>query len=195
MIVGITGGISTGKSTAAAEIARQGVKIVDCDEISHFLTTYETSIITAIREHFGNDVFHEHGALKRAALADIVFTDEAEKKALERILHPPIKAWVRANIDLAEELEQPLVVVAPLLIEAGMTTDVDKLWVVTCSAENQLKRLCARAHISEETARTWIDAQMSLNEKEKYADHVLRNDGSIEEFTTQVGAAWDALVH
>lgn len=195
MIVGITGGISTGKSTAAGVIARQGVKITDCDEISHFLTTYETSIITAIREHFGDRVYHDYGALNRAALADIVFTDEAEKKALERILHPPIKAWVRANIDLAEELEQPLVVVAPLLIEAGMTTDVDKLWVVTCSEENQLKRLCSRAGISEDTARTWIKAQMSLNEKEKYADHVLRNDGSIEEFTTQVGAAWDALVH
>jgi dephospho-CoA kinase len=195
MIVGITGGISTGKSTAAAVIASRGVKICDCDEIAHFLTTYETSIITAIREHFGDQVFHEYGSLNRAALADIVFTDETEKKALERILHPPIKAWVRANVDLAEELEQPLVVVAPLLIEAGMTTDVDKLWVVTCSAENQLIRLCKRAVIDERNARTWIDAQMSLAEKEKYADHVLRNDGSIEDFKTEVGAAWDALVH
>ncbi len=193
MIVGITGGISTGKSTAAGVIAQQGVKVVDCDEISHFLTTYETSIITAIREHFGEDVFFEHGALNRAALADVVFNDEIERKALERILHPPIKAWVRANVELAEEQEKPLVVVAPLLIEAGMTTDVDVLWVVTCSAENQLKRLCKRAGIVEEKARTWIEAQMSLTEKAKYADHVISNDGSIEEFTTEVGAAWDAL--
>lgn len=195
MIVGITGGISTGKSTAADVIARQGVKIVDCDEISHFLTTYETSIITAIREHFGEEVFRPLGALDRTALANVVFNDEVERKALERILHPPIKAWVRANIEHAEEQEVPLVVVAPLLIEAGMTTDVDKLWVVTCSAENQLKRLCQRAGIEEEKARTWIEAQMSLAEKEKYADFVLTNDGSIDEFTAEVAAAWDALVH
>lgn len=195
MIVGITGGISTGKSTAAAVIARQGVKVVDCDEIAHFLTTYETSIITAIHEHFGDQVFHPLGALNRVALGDIVFSNDLERKALERILHPPIKAWVRANIELAEEREQPLVVVAPLLIEAGMTTDVDQLWVVSCSAENQLRRLCARAGISEQKARTWIDAQMSLTEKEKYADLVLTNDAAIDDFTANVGTAWATLEH
>jgi len=194
MILGITGGISTGKSTAAAVIARKGIRVIDCDEISNFLTSYETSVLNAIYEHFGPKVFHEKGALNKAALAREVFTNEAEKSVLERILHPPIKAWVRANIEVAEEMSIPLVVVAPLLVEAGMTTDVDVLWVISCSDDKQMERLCKRSGLSESEARTWVAAQMSVAEKEKYADTVLNNDGTIEELKLKVEQAWDELV-
>lgn len=194
MILGITGGISTGKSTAADVIGKKGVRVIDCDEISNFLTSYETSVINAVYEHFGPAVFHEKGALNKAALAKVVFTDESERAVLERILHPPIKAWVRANIEVASEMGFPIVVVAPLLVEAGMTTDVDALWVISCSDDHQLQRLCNRSGLSESEARTWVNAQMSLSEKAKYADTVIRNDGTIDELKLEVEKAWDELV-
>lgn len=194
MILGITGGISTGKTTAANEIAKTGVRIIDCDEISHYLTAYDPTVLTAIYEHFGDRVFRSHGALNRVELATIVFNDEAERRSLERILHPLIKAVVRANIEAAEVTERPLVIVAPLLIEAAMAGDVDRLWVVSCSAENQLKRLCSRSGIDPVQAKQWIAAQMPLKEKEKYADTVINNDGTSEEFRTAVAVHWSELL-
>lgn len=194
MILGITGGISTGKSTAADVIARSGVRIIDCDEISRYLTNYDPTILTALFEHFGSRVFHRYGQLKRAELASIVFNDDRERMVLERILHPTIKATVLANIETAIDHEEPIVVVAPLLIEAGMAGMMDRLWVVTCSPENQIARLCQRAGITTEQALKWINAQMSLDEKEKYADTVIRNDGPIEDFRAAVAREWDALV-
>jgi dephospho-CoA kinase len=194
MILGITGGISTGKTTAADVVARSGVRVIDCDEISHYLTGYDPTILSAIYEHFGSRVFQRYGQLRRAELSTIIFTDEKEKQALERILHPPIKAVVQANIETALDHDEPLVVVAPLLIEAGMTGQVDRLWVVACTAERQLERLCRRSGIDAERARQWIAAQMPLEEKEKYADTVIRSDGSLEEFQATVAREWDALV-
>jgi dephospho-CoA kinase len=194
MLVGITGGISTGKTTAAQVIARSGVRIVDCDEISHYLTAYNTVVLTAIREHFGPQVFYPLGALNRSALAGIVFSREDERRTLERILHPAIKAVVSANIEDAAASERHLVVVAPLMIEAGMAGDMDRLWVITCNADHQLARLCARTGASPEDAQRWIAAQMPLSEKEKYADTVIRNDGTIEDFKAAVDREWQAVL-
>jgi dephospho-CoA kinase len=194
MILGITGGISTGKSTAADVIAKSGVRIIDCDEISRYLTNYDATILTALFEHFGSRVFHRFGQLRRAELANIVFDDDHERQVLERILHPSIKATVLANIETAIDHDEPIVIVAPLLIEAGMAGMMDRLWVVTCSSDNQIKRLCQRAGITPEQALKWTNAQMSLEEKEKYADTVIRNDGAIDEFRAKVALEWDALV-
>jgi dephospho-CoA kinase len=194
MILGITGGISTGKTTAARVVSQSGVRIIDCDEVSHYLTDYDATVLTAIYEHFGSRVFRPYGSLDRTALGRIVFSDDRERRTLEQILHPPIKAVVQANIETAHAYDEPLVVVAPLLIEANMTGDVDRLWVITCSPERQLERLCARSGIEVEEARTWIASQMSLEEKEKYADTVIYNDGTLEEFREAVARAWDAFV-
>jgi dephospho-CoA kinase len=194
MILGVTGGISTGKSTAADVIAKSGVRIIDCDEVSRYLTSYDPTVLTAIYEHFGSKVFHRFGQLRRAELARIVFSDEQERRALERILHPQIKAVVLSNIETAMDHDEPLVIAAPLLIEAGMAGLMDRLWVISCSPENQLIRLCQRSGITQDQARIWINAQMSLEEKEKYADTVIRNDGAIEDFRATVAQEWDALV-
>jgi dephospho-CoA kinase len=194
MILGVTGGISTGKSTAADVIAKSGVRIIDCDEVSRYLTSYDPTILIAIFEHFGSRVFHRFGQLKRDEMARIVMNDEVERRVLERIMHPPIKAVVLANIETALDHDEPLVIAAPLLIEAGMAGLVDRLWVISCSPENQLARLCQRSGIAPEDARAWIEAQMSLQEKEKYADTVIRNDGAIDDFRAAVAQEWDALV-
>lgn len=194
MILGITGGISTGKSTAARVVARAGGRIIDCDEISHYLSNYDPGVLLAIRNRFGGGVFGEHGALDRVALAKLVFADAAERAALEQILHPPIITVVQTNIRDARARREPLVVVAPLLIEAGMTGDVDWLWVVSCTPEHQLQRLCERTRVEAAEARSWIEAQMPLEVKEKQANVVLRNDGTIEEFETAVAREWEAFL-
>jgi len=194
MILGVTGGISTGKTTAALEIAKSGVRIIDCDDISHYLTSYDPTVLTAISAHFGAQVFKPYGALNRAVLAGIVFNDEQKRRALERILHPLIKAVVCANTEAAEASDEPLVVVAPLLIEAGMAGDMDRLWVISCSPENQLKRLLQRSSVDPEQAQKWIAAQMPLAEKEKYADTIIRNDGTQEEFRAAVAHHWEAFL-
>ncbi len=193
MILGITGGICAGKSTAARVIDRLGVRIIDCDEVSHYLTRYEPCILEAILAAFGPAVFHRGGALDRAALASIVFGEEGRRRQLEAILHPPIKEVVTANIDYARQTQQPLVIVAPLLIEAGLHPLVDHLWVVSCTPEHQLARMRKHRNVDREQAQRWIDAQLPMEQKEKQANTVLRNDGSVEEFERQVLLEWRAL--
>lgn len=193
MIIGITGGISTGKSTAAEVIAATGVRIIDCDEISHYLTNYDANVLTAIRAHFGSRVFHRGGALNRSELASIVFSNHTERLMLEHILHPKIIGQVRENCISADGFGEPLVVVAPLLIEAGMQKDVDVVWVISCEPEIQIERLCQRANITPEKARRWIEAQMPLEDKERVADKVIENNGTVEEFTAKIAAEWQSL--
>ncbi|MCH7471732.1 dephospho-CoA kinase [bacterium] len=193
MILGITGGISTGKTSAASVVAGFGVRIVDADAISHYLAGYEPSVLAAIHEHFGGQVFHPYGALDRQALAEIVFADEQERAALEDILHPPITAVLRANVEWATVSGNPLVVVAPLLIEASLTSLAGRLWVVSCSPERQLERLCAKTGLSPEQATRRIEAQMPLEQKKKHADTVIENDGTLEELNETVAREWNAL--
>lgn len=193
MILGITGGICAGKSTATGVIDRLGVRIIDCDEVSHHLTKCEPSILEAIRAAFGPAVFHEGGALDRAALAALIFDEQPKRRQLENILHPPIKNVAVANVDYARRSGQPLVVVAPLLIEAGLQSLVDHLWVISCTPEHQLERLHRRRNVGRDQAQRWIDAQLPMEQKEKQADTVLRNDGSVEEFEQEVLLQWRAL--
>jgi dephospho-CoA kinase len=193
LIIGLTGGICSGKSTVSAEIAARGVRVADCDEISHYLTAYDPKILNAIAQRFGSGVFHQSGALDRGALARVVFADEDERRALEQILHPPIIDVLKCNIDWARQAVKPLLVVAPLLIEAGLLSLVDKVWVVACSRENQVKRLMERGGKSSAEAEKWIDAQLALEEKKKLADTVIDNDGTIDELKETIRREWQAL--
>lgn len=194
MILGLTGGICTGKTTAAQVLAKLGVRIVDADEISHFLTTYEPAVLQAIRVRFGGVVFHPYGALNRAALGDIVFNDEYERKALEAILHPPILAIQRDAMEYARTEGYPLVVVAPLMFEAGVAGEMDRVWVISCTEANQIKRLRERTGLTEDEARRRIATQMSLKVKEQYASRVIHNNASPEELAILIKHAWEAFV-
>lgn len=194
MILGLTGGICTGKSTATQVLRSLGVRVVDGDEISHYLSAYDPLIISQIHAAFGKEVFHPAGALKRGALADIVFGNAQRRQLLESILHPPILQVVDANIEYARSQGLPLVISAPLLIEAGLQEMVDQLWVVSSTRDRQLKRLFERSGIKAETAEKWIAAQMPLERKEQLADRVLPNNGTIAEFRQLVEREWGQLV-
>lgn len=194
MILGLTGGICTGKSVATAVLRDLGVRVIDADEISRHLTAYDSSILEQIRAAFGAECFHPAGALNKKYLADVVFNSAEQRVRLEDILHPPIIALVDENIAFAERLSQNLVFAAPLLIEAGLQDKVDHLWVISCRAELQAQRLCQRLGISEAEAKLWISAQMPLKQKEMHADTVLLNDGTINEFQNLVEQEWNKLV-
>jgi len=194
MILGITGGICTGKSVATDVIRAFGVRVIDCDEISHYLSGYVPEIIQQIRAALGSGVFQPAGALNRRAVADVILGDPRQRQRLEAILHPPIGRMVDANVAFARGASQDLVVSAPLLIEAGLQNRVDHLWVISSTHAHQLERLSARSGIDTTTAEKWIAAQMPMEQKEKLADTVLTNNGTLAEFRQLVAKEWCQLV-
>ena len=194
MILGITGGIATGKSTVTEILAAEGVRVIDADELSHFLTRYDTSVLGSIREVFGPGVFHPAGALDRQALARIAFSDDASRRRLEKIIHPPIVAQIENNIAYSRSVSTPLVVSAPLLFEAGLDTLVEHCWVVSCTADRQISRILERPGMTEAGARARIAAQMPLREKESRAGTVIDNNGSIDDLRNNVLHAWHSII-
>jgi dephospho-CoA kinase len=182
MILGITGGICTGKSVATDVIRSLGVRVVDCDEISHYLSGYDPAILQQIAAALGDEVFQAGGALNRRAVAEIILADPRQRQRLEAILHPPIAQVVDANIAYARGARQHLAISAPLLIEAGLQDRVDHLWVISSSG------------VDAETGEKWIAAQMPLEQKEQHADTVLANNGTLDEFRQLVKQEWHQLV-
>jgi len=194
MILGLTGGICTGKSVASDVLRTLGARVVDCDEVSHYLAEYDPEILEQIRSTFGPEVFYELGALNRHQLGEVVFRNAKRRQELEEILHPPIIAVVEANIGYARARRQHLVVVVPLLFEAGMQERFDRVWVISASRDRQLERMQARSGIAQQAAEQWLAAQMPLERKEQLADRVLYNNGTIAEFKQLVEQEWQELV-
>jgi dephospho-CoA kinase len=194
MILGITGGICTGKSVATDVIRSLGVRVVDCDEISHYLSGYDPAILQQIAAALGDEVFQAGGALNRRAVAEIILADPRQRQRLEAILHPPIAQVVDANIAYARGARQHLAISAPLLIEAGLQDRVDHLWVISSTRTRQLERLHDRSGVDAETGEKWIAAQMPLEQKEQHADTVLANNGTLDEFRQLVKQEWHQLV-
>ena len=178
--IGITGGISTGKSTfcnCLRELLPEAA-FFDADEAAHELVDL-TEIREAIRQEFGPVVFSDAGNLNRAALRAIVFGDAAKKRALEQILHPRIRRQWNAVAQKHRNSTAFFFADIPLLYETGGETLCDRVVVVACSRPVQEQRLGERG-LAPATARQMIDAQMPLEEKIKRADHVVWNNGDVE---------------
>ena len=179
-VVGLTGGVGSGKSTAADMFAELGAGIVDTDRISHELTAPGGAAIPALRDAFGADYIAVNGALDRAKMRSLVFGDPAARQKLEAILHPAIRAEARARISGSDR--PYVIVVVPLLLETGGYRDLtDRVLVVDCAEEQQLKRTAQRSGVGEEAARAIMAAQLARAERLARADDVLSNGGSIED--------------
>lgn len=177
--VGLTGGIGSGKSAAAALFGKLGAAIVDTDEISHRLTGPGGNAIAPIRARFGAASIAADGSLDRARMRERVFSDEAARKDLEAILHPMIRAQARAEI--AGASAPYVIVVVPLLFETGAYRDlVKRVVVVDCDEEEQVRRVVARSGIAAAEVRRIMAAQLSRAERVKRADDVLDNSGPLE---------------
>lgn len=173
LTIGLTGGIASGKSAVGDEFARLGVPVIDADQIARDVVRPGQPALAEIRDTFGQNVIQADGTLDRQRLRQIVFADEAARKKLDAIVHP------RVGEELQRAREQAtgdyVVLMVPLLIEAGMEALVDRVLVVDVPEEVQIERLRARDTVDEEQARRMIEAQASREQRLARADDVLRN--------------------
>ncbi|HWI60883.1 MAG TPA: dephospho-CoA kinase [Symbiobacteriaceae bacterium] len=191
VVIGLTGSIASGKSTVSQMLRNLGAPVIDADAIVHELQQPGTPVTAAIAREFGPDVLQPDGALDRAALGRIVFTDPARRKALEAIVHPAVRERMWSDVERYRSAGRSAVVLdVPLLIESGIHRTVDRVWLVYIDRDLQLRRLMARDGMTEAQASQRIAAQMSLDEKRAYADLIIDNRGTVEETLSQVVAAW-----
>lgn len=184
-IVGLTGGIGSGKSSAAALFAELGAEVIDTDAIAHQLTTAGGAAIAPIRAAFGDGVITADGALDRVAMRRRVFSDGQAKLALEGILHPLIRNESARRCTAS--LGPYVVLVVPLLIESGTyRSRCDRVLVVDCSEETQVRRVMARSGLAAEEVRAIMTTQVSRTQRLAAADDVIDNDGDLAALRAQV---------
>lgn len=194
-VVGLTGGIATGKSTVARILRDLGVPVVDADQVAREVVQPGQPALARIVEAFGPDVLDSTGQLDRATLRQRVTHDAEARRALESITHPAIRERMAERlVALAQRGEPAAVVEAALLVETGSYRQYPALIVVTCDPELQLRRLMARDATSEADARAIIAAQLPLADKEAVATHVIRNDGDVSALRRQTQDVWRDIV-
>jgi dephospho-CoA kinase len=196
LVVGLTGGIASGKSTVARLLVDRGARVVDADRVAREVVALGTPALAEIRAAFGDEVLQPDGRLDRARLAERVFGDIAARRLLEAITHPRIAERFVAERLRAEQDGVPLLVYeAALLVESGAHHAVDRLVVVAADPTVQIARIVTRDGVDEAAARARIDAQAPVADKVAQADHVLWNQGSPAELEHQVDALWEELTH
>ncbi len=190
-IVGLTGGIASGKSNIARTLVSFGIPVIDADEISHELTKPNGHALPHLRAQFGDDIFLENGELSRSALAAIVFHDDKALSDLNAIMHPMIFAEMKRRLQtLAHE---PVVVLEiPLLFETGTQRCCDEVWTAYVPYEEQLRRLMKRK-VSREHAVARIDSQMPAKSRNEQSDHIIDTSGTYEQTQAQVESLWQDL--
>ena len=177
--IGITGGISTGKTTFVNCLREllPAAKFFDADAMARELTHHDQAVLSKIREKFGNDVFDANGELNRTALRTMVFQAPEKRRQLEQILHPPIRQHWSREAEQHRQSNEYFFADIPLLYETGGEKLCDRVVVVACSEEVQMQRLMVRTGLDRNSATAIIAAQISLAEKMKRADHVVWNNG------------------
>jgi dephospho-CoA kinase len=185
--IGLTGGIGSGKSSAAKIFQEFGAAVIDTDEISHELTRTGGAALAMIREQFGANYLAADGSMDRAAMRRLIFEDTAAKKKLEAILHPMIRSTVRTRI---ARTRAPYVLVAvPLLLETGAYKDfISRVLVVDCNEALQVERTMRRSKLTADEVRAIMAAQLPRQERLVRADDVLRNDSDMAALRGQIAA-------
>ncbi len=186
-VVGLTGGIGSGKTTVAKIFERAGAQVIDTDEIARRLTSAGQPAVARIVQLLGTDVVAADGSLDRAKVRETVFRDAAARRSLEAVLHPLIGDEVRKR---AVSCSGPYVmVIVPLLVETGAYADLfDRIVVVDCPEELQVERVTRRNGLSPEEVRAIMRVQASRSERLARADHVIRNEGTPQALLPQVEA-------
>lgn len=200
-IVGLTGGIGSGKSSVGRLLLELGATLIDADAIVHEMQAPGSPLLRQIADAFGEDVIDATGALDRKALAARVFGDEAARARLGSIMHPPVIAEMLRRALAARDAGAPLVVLdIPLLLEgrksgrgSGAIMDFDAVIVVYTPESVQIERTMARDGATRDEVEARVGAQLSIEEKRRLADHVIDNSGSPEETERQVRALFAEL--
>jgi len=179
-LFGLTGGIASGKSAVAARLRERGVPVIDADQLAREAVLPGTDALKAIVKTFGEDILLGDGSLDRKKLGQIVFADEAKRKALNAIVHPAVSMLTFARSKaLRDEGEALVAYEAALIVENGIADAFRPLVVVAAPDDVQIRRMMSRDHITEDEAKARLRAQMPLAEKVAKADYVIENTGTI----------------
>ena len=183
-IIGLTGGIATGKSTVSKILAKRGYEIIDADAVVHELQVPGSPLLNKIVNAFGLTVLHKDGNLNRGKLGKIIFGNEVARAQLDKIVHPDLRAEFNRRIQLSKA--DILFLDVPLLFEAGFDDMTAANLVISAPAKEQLKRLMLRDGLSEQEALARIDSQMAMSEKIARADFVIDNSGDLNALAENV---------
>jgi dephospho-CoA kinase len=193
LLVGLTGGIGSGKSTVASMLESRGAVVFDADLFARHAIDPGTPGHPQVVEEFGPEVLTEEGEVDREALATMVFRDPEARRRLEAIVHPEVARQLREALVPYRDTKRIVVYSVPLLVEAGLRSAFDVIVVVSASEEARVERLARDRGMSEDAARARILAQVSDPEREEVADFVIRNDGSLQDLEREVVMVWEAL--
>ncbi|NEP12364.1 MAG: dephospho-CoA kinase [Symploca sp. SIO2C1] len=187
-LIGLTGGIGTGKTTVSNYLATTyQLPVLDADVYAREAVELGSPILDKLFKHYGAEIRLPDGSLNRRRLGEIVFSNPEQKQWLEQQIHPYVRDRFRA--ELTTLTDSTVVLVIPLLFEAGLTNLVTEIWVVSCSAQQQLRRIRERNNLSPEQAQARINSQLPLAEKVARADVVLDNSSTLDVLLRQVDAA------
>ena len=194
-VIGLTGGIGTGKTYVSSLLKDSGAAIVNADLLGHEVYAPRSEGWQAVVDTFGEQIVAENGEIDRRALGGIVFSDENALLQLNAIMHPRIYSLTEQRLNaLAERGENTAVLEAALLIEAKWTPLVDEVWVTVSPVTDIITRLQERNNMDEDTARSRINSQMPQSERVQHADVVLENAGSLEELSAKIQDLWKSRV-
>ena len=193
-VIGLTGGIGSGKSTSAQFLAELGAIIIDADKVGHGAFKPDTALWQEVVAAFGQEILSPGGEIDRNKLGKMVFGNPELLSRLNQIMHPRMYDMVRNQIEACRRQGVGVVVLeAPLLIEADWTSLVDKVWVTVASEATVLKRLQERTGLSEQTSLARIRSQLPSEERTRYADVVINTDCSLDELKANVKELWGGL--
>ncbi len=193
-VIGLTGGIGSGKSTVSRFLAELGAVIIDTDKVGHEAFQPDTDLWREVIAAFGTEVLKPNGEIDRHKLGEMVFGNPEQLSRLNQIMHPRIYDMVKAQIeDYRRRGVEVVVVEVPLLIEADWAPLVDEVWVTVAPEATVLKRLLERSSLSREESSARIRSQLPLEERTKHADVVLNTDCSLDEVKTKIKEQWERL--
>ncbi len=195
LIIGITGGLGTGKSTVAALLRKKGCAVIDADSLAKEAAKRRTDTYKKIIKEFGRDILKPNNQIDRKKLAEAVFGSRKRLKKLCSIIHPFVLSRIRLQIRKLKQrgFNKAVIIDAPLLIEAGLRKDVDLLLVVSSKMENQVARSIGRLKINRTQAVKRIKAQMPLSKKESMADFIIDNNGTKAQVKVKVQKIWNTI--
>ena len=195
VVVGLTGGVASGKSTVVSMFAEEGARVIDVDELSRLVVEPGRPAWHEIIAFFGREVLKEDGALDRRRLGHIVFSDARKRRELEKIVHPRVLEEYEKRLNLIREQNKQAIVIAdvPLLMEIELEARFDRVIVVYAPPKLQTKRLIGRDGLTEQAALKRLTLQMPIEEKARRADSVIDNSGSLEETRRQVRQVYQGL--
>ncbi|MGO9121732.1 MAG: dephospho-CoA kinase [Desulfomonilaceae bacterium] len=187
LVVGLTGGIASGKSTVSLMFRETGIPVICADELAHEVVKPGSAALDKIRQTFGDEFIDSEGNLNRAAMARLVFKDQNKRQDLESIIHPRVAEEQRKLIrQFAVQGHNIVVVDVPLLYESGLEDSFDMILVAYVPPEVQIQRLIARDQVTAKEARSRLDAQLPIDKKKKLAGRIIDNTGPVEHTREQV---------